>query len=136
MFEINYSQLIQYEIIGETGDIYAKVRSYLLCSDQPNAKMCFRFTGVSGFWTSTIQILTVVWQHPIMLQIFSHHAKNYLDWNLFPNLRSPLFLKQTVPGKTTIKCYFEDPNTVGFLKLDMSRFWMVDGLVFECCQVF
>jgi glucuronyl/N-acetylglucosaminyl transferase EXT2 len=31
-------------------------------------------------------------------RIFTAHAKNYLDWNIFPNLQSPLFLPQTSPA--------------------------------------
>ena len=48
------------------------------------------FRSVGAMATTTLDILND--------RIFSHHAKNYLDWNVFPNIRSPLFLQQTAPA--------------------------------------
>ena len=48
------------------------------------------FSTLRSITTTTLDILND--------RIFSHHAKNYLDWNIFPNLRSPLFLQQTAPA--------------------------------------
>jgi hypothetical protein len=44
------------------------------------------FSSLKSITLTTLDILND--------RIFPHHAKNYLDWNVFPNVRSPLFLKQ------------------------------------------
>jgi glucuronyl/N-acetylglucosaminyl transferase EXT2 len=47
---------------------------------------------------STLAAMTKTTLDILNDRIFSHHAKNYLDWNVFPNTRSPLFLQQTAPA--------------------------------------